>query len=91
MSLLPAAGLPKQSLGDEELDEEEIKDQPKTKVYTDGGLKSPDRKWWSLGGFGIWWPRVGEGEETNWRAQETLEKYMVIDINPTAINKKIRS
>ena len=31
--------------------EEDIKDAPRTIVYTDGGLKSPDRKWWSLGGF----------------------------------------
>ena len=33
-----------------------LQDQPRTKAYTEGGLTSPERKWWTLGGFGVWWP-----------------------------------
>ena len=38
--------------------EEDVLTGPATTAYTDGGLTIPDRKWWSMGGFGIWWPGV---------------------------------
>ena len=50
------------------------KDIPKSewvRVYTDGGLTSPDRKWWSLGGYGVWWPGEKGGEHFNSSFSET--------------------
>lgn len=43
----------------------EVKGIHQIRVYTDGGLTSPDRKWWSLGGYGVWWPDERGGQQFN--------------------------
>ena len=48
----------------------EIEGKPEAKVYTDGGVKSPERKWWSLGGSG-YGGLVKATTRNSWRASRT--------------------
>ena len=49
----------------------------------DGGLASPDKRWWSLGGFGLWWPGEKASEEFDNTFKQT--EYIKIKVKDDGI------
>lgn len=52
-------------------------------AYSDGGLMCPSEQWWSIGGYGLWWP--GHSDDEQYRQQVINQQFTHQDIRDEGI------